>query len=165
MTRVAYGNGKFVAVLNGSGKALCSADGINWTEVTMPAVQIWSDVVYGDGKFVALSQSLTKPYATNKAAYSTDGINWTEVTMPLNQAWCRAAYGGGKFVATAYESYDESMKGEPAYSTDGINWTVSPLPSSSRNASSYSIAYGKGKFVAFVGAAGFKAHLATLVFA
>ena len=165
VTRVAYGNGKFVAVLSNSDKALCSADGINWTEVTMPAVLIWSDVVYGDGKFVALAQSLTKPYTNDKAAYSTDGINWTEVTMPLNQAWCRAAYGGGKFVATAYKSYDESMKGEPAYSTDGINWTVSPLPSSSRNFSSYSIAYGKGKFVAFVGAAGFKAHLATLVFA
>jgi hypothetical protein len=117
----------FVAVAYDSNKAAYSADGINWTETTLPSSMNWYSVVYGNGKFVAVARN------SNKAACSTDGINWTETTLPSSAGWYGVTYGNGKFVAVARDS------NKAAYSTDGITWTAATLPNS---AGWYSVTYG-----------------------
>lgn len=130
--RVTYGNGKFVAVTDGTGRCAYSTDGISWNETSLPTSGRWFSVTYGDGKFVAVALS------TDKGAYSTDGINWNEFTLPASQGWHSVTYGNGKFVAVAGSSTG-------AYSTDGINWTTMTLPTSQ---GWYGVTYGDGKFVA-----------------
>lgn len=101
---------------------------------TMPYASRWSSVVYGDGKFVAIS------YIYGYAAYSTDGIAWIETTLPnTNSRWVAVTYGDGKFVAVAEGS------SKAAYSTDGVSWIETALPSFK---TWNSVAYGAGKFVA-----------------
>ena len=130
--RVTYGNGKFVAITDGTGRCAYSTDGISWNETSLPTSGRWFGVTYGDGKFVAVALS------TDKGAYSTDGINWNEFTLPASQGWHSVTYGNGKFVAVA-----DSSTG--AYSTDGITWTTMTLPTSQ---GWYGVTYGDGKFVA-----------------
>ena len=131
--RVTYGNGKFVAVTDGTANCAYSTDGISWKETSLPTSRRWFGVTYGDGKFVAVALS------TDKGAYSTDGINWNEFTLPASQGWHSVTYGNGKFVAVAGES------STGAYSTDGITWSTMTLPTSQ---SWYGVTYGGGKFVA-----------------
>ena len=131
--RVTYGNGKFVAVTDGTGRCAYSTDGISWNETSLPTSRRWFGVTYGDGKFVAVALS------TDKGAYSTDGINWNEFTLPASQGWHSVTYGNGKFVAVAGES------STGAYSTDGITWSTMTLPTSQ---SWYGVTYGDGKFIA-----------------
>lgn len=134
---VTYGNGKFVAVAQGSNKGLYSTDGINWTATTLPSSGYWRSVAYGGGKFVTVAND------SNKGLYSTDGINWAETTLPSSANSSSAyyysvTYGNGKFVVV------ERGSSKGLYSTDGINWTATTLPS-------YrywqAVAYGGGKFV------------------
>jgi hypothetical protein len=99
---------------------------------TLPQGQGWNKAVYGDGKFVVISDS-------NKTACSVDGINWIETTLPDGMSFIDAVYADGKFVAINYYS------DKAAYSEDGINWTITTMPS---NNSWKSITYGGGKFVA-----------------
>ena len=75
---------------------------------------IWKETnsgFYGNGKYVAVSNS-------NTFAYSTDGITWTETSNGLSdKAWTSICYGNGKYVTVDYGSNTF------AYSTDGITWT------------------------------------------
>lgn len=130
--KVTYGNGKFVAINDGTGLCAYSTDGISWNETSLPTSGRWFGVTYGDGKFVAVALS------TDKGAYSTDGITWNEFTLPASQGWHSVTYGNGKFVAVASSSTG-------AYSTDGITWTAMTLPTSQ---GWYGVTYGDGKFVA-----------------
>lgn len=59
---VAFGNGVFVAMATGN-IAATSSDGIAWTETTPPNSTSWL-VTYGNGKFVAVSES-TQTAATS----------------------------------------------------------------------------------------------------
>ena len=133
----------YIAISGGSGsnQMVYSTDRVNWTGSTMPAIMMWKDAVYGNGKFVAIASS-TQNYGgpADIAAYSTDGINWTATTMPSSQGWNSITYGDGKFIAT-------SDTAEGAYSTDGINWTATTMPSYAYSAE---LAYGNGKFVALI---------------
>ena len=129
---VTYGDGKFVAVADGSANGIYSLDGVTWTEFTLPASRNWYSVTYGGGKFVAVADG-------TYGAYSTDGINWTEMTMPASRRWESVTYGNSQYVAIAYSST------YGAYSTDGINWTEMTMPADSEWES---VIYGDGKFVA-----------------
>jgi hypothetical protein len=104
-----------------------------WTATALPSSASWNKIAYGNGKFIATTDS------SNIAAYSTDGVNWMPTTMPNSVRWQGVAYGNGRFVAIAYNN------NVAAYSTDGITWTPTTLPSS---ASWCGIVYGNGKFVA-----------------
>jgi hypothetical protein len=88
VNRIAYGNGRFVAVDLGSRKAACSTDGVAWTAATLPSEASWQGIAYGNGVFVAVARS------SNKAAYSQDGITWTTSTLPSSDFWTSVAYGG-----------------------------------------------------------------------
>lgn len=132
---IAYGNGVFVAISNGTQKAAYSTDGgKTWTEASMPSRRYWQSVTYGGGIFLAVAGE------TQEAAYSTDGgKTWTETSLPSSSFWEKLDYGGGVFVAL-------STVGKLAYSTDGgKTWTESAHQSGD---SWKHIAYGGGVFVA-----------------
>jgi len=130
---VCYGDGKFVAVANGSNKAAYSTDGITWIASTLPSNGNWSSMCYGNGRYVAIA------YNSTKAAYSSDGITWTASTLLSSAYWHSVCYGNGKFVAVA------NGGGKAAYSTDGITWIASTLPSDDEW---QFVCYGDGKYVA-----------------
>jgi len=59
MWTVTYGASRFVAVSWLDATGARSSDGINWTPTTMPSNAGWQNVGYGEGTFVAVSNSLT----------------------------------------------------------------------------------------------------------
>lgn len=134
---IAYGNGKFVA-LSWSNMAAYSTDGINWSSTKMPYNMYWNDVIFANGKFVAVGNVGD---GTLQAAYSTNGIEWMPIAMPSAQNWTGISYGDGKFVAV---SNGENV----AYSADAVEWISDSI--SGALSGRKSIAYGNGKFVSVV---------------
>jgi hypothetical protein len=134
---IAYGGGKFVLIDGGpkSNRAAYSADGITWTETTLPSAANWRGITYGGGKFVVVSDGY------NTAAYSSDGISWTGTPVLRDTQWRTAAYGGGRFVMIG-------MDGRAAYSSDGITWTETALPGGGNWTGIAYGTYGSGRFVA-----------------
>jgi len=129
---VTYGSDKFVTVgySDPNFVGAYSTDGITWSASnTLPAVDFFYGVGYGDGQFVAVGGG-------TQGAYSTDGITWTAMTMPTASAWQDVEHGSGLFVAVS----DSPI----AYSTDAINWTVA----TSLSLDLQSAAYGSDRFVA-----------------
>lgn len=105
--------------------------GVSWTAATFPESSKWHDIVYGDGKFIAIS--------ANKIAYSTNGSNWIMADSVPSQTMNKIAFGNGIFVITLQNdtvSY---------YSRDGISWSEAAFPSK-QNWSN--IKYDGNKFVA-----------------
>ena len=80
ITKVAYCKDRFI-ILEYSGTMEYSMDGIDWASAILPEMMWWNDVTYGDGKFIAVGDTVYEDMGhyqeTNIAAYSTDGINWT----------------------------------------------------------------------------------------
>ena len=100
----------------------------DWITTSITNAQ-WYDVVYGNGKFVAVGDS-------GYIATSVDGVIWSEpieVGVPL----VAVTYGNGKFVAVGYVGYI-------ATSVDGANWSVTQVG----NADLPDVTYANGKFVA-----------------
>jgi len=129
----------FVAVSsrgpNGT-QVMTSPDAINWTLRNTPGPnQEWSSVVYGNGMFVAVSQSS----GPNQVMTSRDGINWTLQRTPGNHTWNDIAFGGGLFVAVG-------DNGASMTSPCGVNWTMQETPWMFVNWNS--VAYGNGRFIA-----------------
>lgn len=144
---LAYGNGMFVGVCGGNewetNRMVYSPDGINWTrDNNMPSTESWMDVIYADGKFVAIS------YGVNVGAYSTDGINWTEMRLSRGASWSKIAYGNGRFIAISAAG---TYRAYTTYSTDGINWENGGRISSNSSYLWESIAFGNGIFMAVSG--------------
>jgi len=101
-----------------------------------PTTNVWYSVAYGNGLFVAVSQSGTG----NRVMTSPDGTTWTIRTSPQDNQWNSVVYGNGLFVAVASTGTNRVMT-----SPDGITWTL-------RNAAAannwWSVTYGNGLFVA-----------------
>ena len=133
---IAYGNGKFIATINGTYKYAYSEDGINWTIQNMSANTTFTTVIYANNKFVMLGK--------NYSAYSEDGINWTINSFsygdPYNDVKYGLAYGNGKYVVL-------NGNNTGAYSEDGINWIELTVPNA-KNGTWAHCEYGGGKFVA-----------------
>ena len=94
----------------------------------------WKDIVYGDGKWVAVSSQ-----GSFRVMYSYDGINWTGALAAEDNSWNGVAYGNGVFVAVSGTGSKKVM-----YSTDGINWTGVTVDLTYWT----SVTFGNGKFVA-----------------
>ncbi len=95
---IAYGGGFFAAVASGgvSGNRIqTSVDGSTWTVRTPPTTSTWSDVVYGNKKFVAVARNGDIAYSENDIA------TWTGATEPESNSWESVCYGNGMFVAVA----------------------------------------------------------------
>ena len=121
--------GRFVAIgLQGTANAAYSDNGTTWVTTSLPASLDWEDVVYGDGRFVAIASNSTT------VAISNDGIVW-DVTGTLNSTgFTSIDYGQGKYVVVKPGTTDSVE-----YSTNGVAWTQDDLP---ENVSWNDVAYG-----------------------
>jgi outer membrane protein OmpA-like peptidoglycan-associated protein len=75
---------------------MTSSDGTTWTPRTAAVAVGWNAVVYGGGKFVAVSSS-----GSNRVMTSTDGITWSAHTAADASGWSSVTYGNGVYVAIA----------------------------------------------------------------
>ena len=102
-------------------------------------LQDYQDIAYGDGKFVAVSNS------TFNVLYSTDGLTWTTVTVG-SFGLKSIVYADGKFVAVGSEFSGVDLITNVEVSTDGISWTrYNPF---TNGIGPTEITYGNGLFVA-----------------
>ena len=117
---------------------------VTWKTSTLPSYSTWSYLAYGNGKFVAITNS------TGNSAYSANfAASWSAGASLVSRNWRGLAYGGGRFVAVATGSDSGS------YSTDGINWITMTMP---RSTVWSSVAYGNGRFVAIASTLGKAAY-------
>lgn len=149
---VVFGDGKFVAISQNNRDVRVSTDGQSWSKFTMPAPggsQRWRDVTYGNGKFVAVTDTGTTQIAT-----STDGQTWTAMAAPEANAWSDVEYCGGKFVAIASSGTNRAM-----VSADGVSWVSAAIPGTARSWSL--LACGAGKIVALSSSGSEDAYVTT----
>jgi hypothetical protein len=106
----AYGNGIFVAMNYNSATIATSADGITWTQRSLPSTNNWNDIIYGNKFAIVAAQ-------TNKIAYSANGTSWTTANLPESAGWKSIAYGNNTYVAIGYNLANIIV------SNDLINWT------------------------------------------
>ena len=137
-TEVAYGAGRWVAVMSGTGSGSAyTSDGISWASgATVLGTGSWS-VCFGQNQFLAVCAS------SQTVATTSDGATWTltALALPAATSWSSVAYGTiGIFVAIA------SGGTAAASSPDGLAWTAQTLPGAS--ASWTSVTWGNGRFVA-----------------
>ena len=116
---ITYGGGQFVAVgILGSPatqRIMTSPDGITWTLQTHTTCQLTS-VAYGNGVYVAVSQS-----ATPKILISADGITWSDYN-PANLT--ASLIGRVRFFNGTFICCPSTPSANIAYSVDGITWTI-----------------------------------------
>lgn len=87
VSSVAYGNGKYVAVMAG-GFVIQSLDGLTWTSKSLLDPfnsETFEGVAFGGGMFVAVGP-------TGRAYYSFDGNNWTMTLLPTSDRFNSVAY-------------------------------------------------------------------------
>lgn len=126
-----------VSATSGTQAAYSANGGVSWTTSTLSATATWSNVAYGDSRFVSISSGGTD------TSISTNGTTWVAGgALPSSTTWISVAYGNGKFVAIAGGA---SGSNAAAYSTNGAAWSASTLPSSTTWTN---VTYGNGRFVA-----------------
>ena len=131
-TSLAYGNGRWVAVSNGTASSY-TTDALTFNPGVISSAN-WTAVCYGNGVFMAVASGGTA------AAYSSTGATWIATgALPASTTWSGVAYGAGVYVAVATGGT------QAAVSTDGATWTSKTLPAS---ANWSSVTFGRGLFVA-----------------
>jgi hypothetical protein len=137
-TRVVFLEGRFHAFCIPNGEAyLTSADGLHWTNQPLPVPCSFSDMTWGQEKFVGMSNCTDSLVAT-----SPDGINWTKHNTGTSESFDRVCYGNGVFVAMSHF-------GAMSVSSDGIAWQRVPGTSFHPGATRLNgdIRFGNGCFV------------------
>jgi hypothetical protein len=133
---IIWGNGKFIAVGEGTNTIAYSIDGIVWTG-------LGNSIFSTRGNKVALGSKYISPYGllyvavgtgTNGIAYSSDGITWTGVNTYTSMN--SIVYGYGKYNSTIKTNLFVAVGDSNAGSTpmvkslDGITWIT---PSNNNN--------------------------------
>jgi hypothetical protein len=128
---VAYGaggnaSGTFVAINYGGNITSVSTNGSTWTAGgTLPSIQNWVSITYGNNRFVAIASNGSVAYSVNY------GTNWyaspacagtTTSVLSSAYTWTQIRYGQGVFLAISQGTV-------AATSPDGIVWTIRVLPS------------------------------------
>jgi hypothetical protein len=131
---VTHGGGLFVA-LSKEGAIMTSPDANVWTARTAPNDNNWADIIYADGRFVAVSWDDRRPIIT-----SADGIDWTEIEVRSSDGFGSIAHGNGTFVAVGYD-----IREGVATSPDGETWTVAEITSGFMNGGA--VTFADGRFV------------------
>ena len=111
-----------------------------WTSSAATASLSWREVVYGNGRWVAVASS----GALNRVMTSEDGITWTERTAADDLQWQSVTYGNGLFVAVAQDA-GGSASDRVMTSPDGITWTLRTAAAANTWTS---VTLGNGLFVA-----------------
>ena len=111
-----------------------------WTSSAATASLSWREVVYGNGRWVAVASS----GALNRVMTSEDGITWTERTAADDLQWQSVTYGNGLFVAVAQDA-GGSASDRVMTSPDGITWTLRTAAAANTWTS---VTFGNGLFVA-----------------
>ena len=141
----------FVYVFTDTNVFLYSMDGINWQKSeSILTSSIWTGVVWGGNKFIAISSS-------NKYAYSVDGINWTEQQFSTSVVSADSlksiTYGDNKYVMSILEQKSQQEKPFNLYfiiSNDGINWNrnIESMDNAIMTKTMYNVInYENGKFI------------------
>ena len=131
-TSVAYGNGRWVAVSNGTASSY-TTDALTFNAGVISNGN-WTSVCWGNNTFMAVASGGTA------AAYSATGATWSATgALPASTTWTGVAYGAGVYVAIA------SGGTQAASSSDGVTWVTRTLPASTTWSS---VTFGRGVFVA-----------------
>ncbi|MBT94487.1 MAG: hypothetical protein CL431_00765, partial [Acidimicrobiaceae bacterium] len=151
---VAYGDGAWVAIANGSSNAnpttvMRSTDnGMTWSnnfdfagDSTSLISANFMSVAYGDGVFVAVADASNG----QKVMRSTDGgYSWNGIQTSVDQ-WSSVAYGNGTWHAVAYSG----GSGRLMRSVDGGgSWSTVNTFGAFDNAQWWSVSYGDGVWIA-----------------
>ena len=128
-----YGNGTFVATLNGNAYHFYSTNGTSWTRVSANS-RTYTDGAYGGGNFVFITSDGTVDYSAN-------GSSWSSTSIGNGSGWNGLVYDGTKFVAI-------NTSGGIATSTNGTSWSYFANKLSAHNWKS--IAYGNNMYIAIV---------------
>ena len=109
-------NGNVNTICCHGGKVICtdnrdliySNDGLNFTKKAHCFKKSISDLIYGNGLFIAVGKE-------GYVSKSVDGITWEDVPVVSEMDLYSVAYGNGKYVAVG-------NRHEVIVSEDGINW-------------------------------------------
>ncbi|MVM29138.1 T9SS type A sorting domain-containing protein [Spirosoma sp. HMF4905] len=129
---IAYGDGKYVAVVGNDNKVIRSTDqGFTWTTQDVGASGAMYAIVYANSQFVAVGNS-------GHIITSTDGLTWNAHESGTNQHLRDITYNSySGFVAVGFN-------GAIVMSVDGQTW----VPRNSGTTQRFNgVAYGSGKLV------------------
>jgi hypothetical protein len=146
---IAYSGSMYIAVGQNTGgtnlNIASSTDGVTWTNRVNSALGTgFTDVVYGNSRFVALPDTVGTIY------YSTDGITWNSTTVSAvvsaGVSWNHIRFLNGYFIVST------QGQGLVYYSTDGITWSAATVTTPSSNLTSTTVNisdYQSGKYWGF----------------
>ena len=137
-TKVAYGagvgnasNGTYVAINIGitGGAAYSTDNGATFTQVddngtTTRLPKDYDDVIFGNGKFVAI-QNANDSTGLTKTAISFDGVTWYHHSITGSTDYDKFIYGGGTFMGLSAGSANQIVK-----SQEGAVWRLNSDDSS-----------------------------------
>ena len=122
---VAFGNDVFIALSGGLvesriyyvSSAYISSDGLNWTTVSIPNVNL-NFFTFANGSFIGIN------YDSSFSLTSPDGINWSinSISIPYG-LWNGLTYGNGNYFIHAIDGPAIGLP-DLVRSVDGITWTV-----------------------------------------
>ncbi len=121
---IEWGAGLFVAfnatVADGPPQIMTSTDGLTWTTgTTISSLYTFFDVVFADGRFVAVGAAVS-PTDVNRVATSTDGLTWSTHAVTA-RTWHGVTWGNGVYVACASDAFSSGLKNVMT-SHDGATW-------------------------------------------
>jgi photosystem II stability/assembly factor-like uncharacterized protein len=132
---VCYGQGKYVAKSNSTGRVYTSPDAVTWTMTGAIGEQIYG-LTYGNGLFVAVGGNYNE---WGSIYTSSDAITWTKQEVTFLFPLFRVVYTGARFVAVG-------QAGIIVESSDGLTWTEVSSRLTKRTLNS--IAYGNNLLIA-----------------
>ena len=125
-SRIAFGGGNFVTVrINSRHVNYSTSPTSSWSFTLGPNISplAWTDIMYGNGLFVAIASG-TSDYGTTPT-----GATWTTRTLPSSSSWGAGVYSTANGLFTIFGSSTVA-----ATSSDGIAWTLRTVPSISPTA-------------------------------
>lgn len=128
---LAFGNGRWVAL--GDLIRKVSDNGLDWHDPTPFAADLFTDVAWGNGRFVAVGKENNDGWV----AASTDGLTWAKtatVPTPYQTGLASISFGNGVFVTSTCCS--------TLSSPDGVTWTTIAT-----NGAGGKIVFGGDRFV------------------
>ena len=114
-----------------------SFDEIDWELRKSSVANQWTDIAYGNGIYVAVSNDGTG----DRVMTSPDGRYWTTRVSAADNQWNGIIFGNGLFVAVASSGTGNRVMTSP----DGITWTSQ---TSAADNAWQAVTYGNGLFVA-----------------